>query len=145
TPALLAGPRPATADGVAAVYTPRSPTTGVLYGVVRSHLAELLAAVDAETDGSGLPGFVRAPPLLTATPSAGALTTEGEGADALRHLLLAGVVYRDRVDEQAAAAPARLQRDDDADDQSLARPAARRDRRLLDGAPRPEGAEEHPP
>jgi Transposase zinc-binding domain len=37
---------------------PRSPTTGVLYGVVRTHLAELLTAVDAETDGGGLPGFV---------------------------------------------------------------------------------------
>jgi len=30
----------------------------VLYGVVRTHLAELLTAVDAETDGGGLPGFV---------------------------------------------------------------------------------------
>jgi hypothetical protein len=43
---------------VAAVYVPRSPTTGVLYGVVRAHLTHLLAAVDAETDGAGLPGFV---------------------------------------------------------------------------------------
>jgi hypothetical protein len=43
---------------VAAVYVPRSPTTGVLYGVVRTHLTELLAAVDAQSDGSGLPGFV---------------------------------------------------------------------------------------
>ena len=43
---------------MAAVYAPRSPTTGVLYGVVRTHLTEFLAAVDAETDGSGLPGFV---------------------------------------------------------------------------------------
>jgi len=43
---------------VAAVYVPRSPTTGVLYGVVRTHLSELLAAVDAQTDGNGLPGFV---------------------------------------------------------------------------------------
>jgi hypothetical protein len=43
---------------VAAVYAPRSPTTGVLYGVVRAHLTEFLAAVDAETDGRGLPGFV---------------------------------------------------------------------------------------
>jgi hypothetical protein len=38
------------------VYAPRSPTTGVLSGVVRTHLTELLAAVDATTDG--LPGFV---------------------------------------------------------------------------------------
>jgi len=37
---------------------PRSPTTGLLYGVVRTHLAEFLAAVNAETDGAGLPGFV---------------------------------------------------------------------------------------
>jgi hypothetical protein len=43
---------------VAAVYVPRSPTTGVLYDVVRTYLAALGAAVDAETDGSGLPGFV---------------------------------------------------------------------------------------
>jgi hypothetical protein len=43
---------------VAAVYVPRSPTTSVLYGVVRGHLPALVAAVDAETDGSGLPGFV---------------------------------------------------------------------------------------
>ena len=43
---------------MAAVYVPRSPTTGVLYGVVRTHLAEFLAAVDAQTDGGGLPGFV---------------------------------------------------------------------------------------
>jgi hypothetical protein len=43
---------------VAAVYVPRSPTTGVLYGVVRAHLNHLLAAVDAETDGAGLPGIV---------------------------------------------------------------------------------------
>jgi hypothetical protein len=43
---------------VAAVYVPRSPRTSVLYGVVHAHLAALIAAVDAETDGSGLPGFV---------------------------------------------------------------------------------------
>ena len=43
---------------MAAVYVPRSPTTGVLYAVVRTHLSELLAAVAAQTDGSGLPGFV---------------------------------------------------------------------------------------
>jgi hypothetical protein len=43
---------------VTATYIPRSPTTGVLYGVVRANLAALVAAVDAETDGSGLPGFV---------------------------------------------------------------------------------------
>jgi len=43
---------------VAAVYLPRSPTTGVLYGVVRTHLTEFLAAADAQTDGGGLPGFV---------------------------------------------------------------------------------------
>src|SRR6266571_314609 len=46
------------AHGVATVYVPRSPATGVLYAVVRSHLTEFLAAVNAETDGSGLPGFV---------------------------------------------------------------------------------------
>ncbi|MCI0345365.1 MAG: hypothetical protein L0221_07965 [Chloroflexi bacterium] len=43
---------------MAAVYVPRSPTTSVLYGVVRANLAALVAAVNAETDGSGLPGFV---------------------------------------------------------------------------------------
>jgi len=43
---------------VAAVYVPRSPTTGVLYGVVRTHLTAFLAAVGAQTDGGSLPGFV---------------------------------------------------------------------------------------
>jgi len=43
---------------VAAVYVPRPPTTGVLYGVVRTHLAEFLAAVDTQTDGGDLPRFV---------------------------------------------------------------------------------------
>jgi hypothetical protein len=38
-----------------AIYVPRSPTTSVLYGVVRTHLTPLVAAVDAETDGSVLP------------------------------------------------------------------------------------------
>ena len=41
---------------MAGVYVPRSPTSGVLYGVVRSHLAAFLAGVDAHTDG--LPPFV---------------------------------------------------------------------------------------
>ena len=41
---------------MAAAYAPRSPTIGVLYGVVCMHLTEFLAAVD--TDGGGLPGFV---------------------------------------------------------------------------------------
>jgi len=45
---------------VAAVYVPRSPTTGVLYGVMRTHLSEFLAAVDAQTDGGGL---IRSSPL----------------------------------------------------------------------------------
>ena len=43
---------------MAGVYVPRSPTTGVLYGVVRTHLADFLAAVDARTDVAGLPAFV---------------------------------------------------------------------------------------
>src|SRR5712692_8582323 len=45
---------------MAGVHVPRSPTSGVLYGVVRTHLADFLAAVDARTDGSGLPPFVTA-------------------------------------------------------------------------------------
>ncbi len=49
-------PHPLGALRMAAVYVPRSPTTGVLYGVVQSHLAEFLATVQAETDG--LPAFV---------------------------------------------------------------------------------------
>jgi hypothetical protein len=49
---------PLRADRVVAAYVPRSPTTGVLYGVVRTHLTEFLAAVDVQTDGGGLPGFV---------------------------------------------------------------------------------------
>jgi hypothetical protein len=43
---------------VAVVYVPRSPTTGLLYGVIRTHLTEFLAAVDAEIDGGGVPGLV---------------------------------------------------------------------------------------
>jgi hypothetical protein len=42
----------------AAVYVPRSPTRDVLYGVVRTHLIEFLEALNAETDGSGIPGCV---------------------------------------------------------------------------------------
>src|SRR5712692_11186858 len=57
-PALLAGPSPATGCSRGPVYVLRSPTTGVLYGVVRTHLAEFLAAADAQTDGGGPPGFV---------------------------------------------------------------------------------------
>jgi hypothetical protein len=43
---------------VAFVYTPRAPTAGVLYEVVRGHLAAFLATVAARTDGAGLPAFV---------------------------------------------------------------------------------------
>jgi len=45
---------------MAGVYVPRSPTTGVLYGVVRAHLTDFLAAVAARTEGNGLPSFVTA-------------------------------------------------------------------------------------
>jgi hypothetical protein len=45
---------------MAAVYVPRSPTTGVLYGVVCVHLTDFLATVTARTDGVGLPPFVTA-------------------------------------------------------------------------------------
>jgi hypothetical protein len=38
-----------------AVYVPRTPTTGVLHGVVRKDLAAFVAAVEAGTDGVGLP------------------------------------------------------------------------------------------
>ena len=44
--------------GVAAAYTPRTPTTGVLYDVVRGHLHTFLATVADRTDGAGVPGFV---------------------------------------------------------------------------------------
>jgi len=43
---------------VAFVYTPRAPTAGVLYEVVRGHLTAFLATVAARTDGAGLPAFV---------------------------------------------------------------------------------------
>jgi hypothetical protein len=43
---------------MAGVYVPRSPTTGVLYGVVRTHWSELAATVRERTDGVGLPSFV---------------------------------------------------------------------------------------
>ena len=42
----MAGAAPATDDRVATVYVPRSPTTAVLHGVVRTRLSEFLAAVD---------------------------------------------------------------------------------------------------
>jgi hypothetical protein len=41
---------------MAGVYVPRSPTTGVLYQLVRAHLAALLGTMEAQADG--LPGFV---------------------------------------------------------------------------------------
>jgi hypothetical protein len=40
------------------VYVPRSPTTGVLYGVVRAHWSDFAATVRERTDGVGLPAFV---------------------------------------------------------------------------------------
>lgn len=43
---------------MAAVYVPRSPTTGVLYRVVHAHLTAFVAAVAAQTDGVDLPAFV---------------------------------------------------------------------------------------
>jgi len=43
---------------MAGVYVPRSPTTGVLYGVVRTHRSDFAAAVWERTDGVGLPSFV---------------------------------------------------------------------------------------
>ena len=43
---------------MAGVYVPRSPTTGVLYGVVREHWSEFAATVRERTDGVGLPAFV---------------------------------------------------------------------------------------
>jgi len=58
--AIGLAPSPLRAHRVAGVYVPRSPTSGVLYAVVRTHLADFLAAVDARTDGSGLPPFVTA-------------------------------------------------------------------------------------
>lgn len=39
------------------VYVARTPTTGVLDGVVRAHLAQFIATLDARTDGVGLPPF----------------------------------------------------------------------------------------
>jgi hypothetical protein len=41
-----------------AVYVPRSPTTGVLYGVVRGHWRDFAADVRDRTDGLGLSTFV---------------------------------------------------------------------------------------
>src|ERR1051325_823042 len=40
------------------VYFPRSPTTGVLYGVVRGYWSDFAAEVRDRTDGDGLPAFV---------------------------------------------------------------------------------------
>jgi hypothetical protein len=46
------------ADAMGGVYVPRSPTTGVLYGVVRGQWSHLAADVRDRTDGVGLPAFV---------------------------------------------------------------------------------------
>jgi hypothetical protein len=43
---------------MAAVYVPRSPTTSVLYGIVRAHWSDFAAEVRARTEGDGLPAFV---------------------------------------------------------------------------------------
>jgi hypothetical protein len=43
---------------MAGVYVPRSPTTSVLYGVVRTHWSEFAATVRERTDGVGLPSVV---------------------------------------------------------------------------------------
>lgn len=43
---------------MAFVYTPRAPTAGVLYEVVRGHLNAFLATVAARTDGAGVLAFV---------------------------------------------------------------------------------------
>jgi len=43
---------------MAGAYVPRSPTTGVLYGVVRGHWSEFATTVRERTDGVGLPTFV---------------------------------------------------------------------------------------
>jgi Putative transposase/Transposase zinc-binding domain len=43
---------------MAGVYVPRSPTTGVLYGVVQTHWNDFAATVRERTDGVGLPSFV---------------------------------------------------------------------------------------
>jgi hypothetical protein len=65
--ASAAGVVPATGDGVANVNVPRSPTTGVLFGVVRTHLTEFLAAA---TDGPGpnLSPLARAAAVSCARP-----------------------------------------------------------------------------
>ena len=36
------------------VYVPRTPRTGVRYGVVRAHLTEFVGSLEARTDGVGL-------------------------------------------------------------------------------------------
>jgi hypothetical protein len=55
---LAPGPLPV--SSMAGVYVRRSPTSGVLYRVIRTHLTDFLANVAARTDGSGLPAFVTA-------------------------------------------------------------------------------------
>lgn len=43
---------------MAGVYVPRSPTIGVLYGVVRERWSKFAATIGDYTDGVGLPSFV---------------------------------------------------------------------------------------
>jgi hypothetical protein len=61
---------------VPSVYVPRSPTSGVLYRVVRRHLTELIAEVDAQTYGAGLTGVVVNLPVVRA--EAGAIVPGGD-------------------------------------------------------------------
>ncbi len=42
-----------------AAYTPRDPSTTVLYQVVADHLETFLATIDADPTAKGLPGYVR--------------------------------------------------------------------------------------
>jgi len=46
---------PLPARFVGGVYVPRTPTTNVLYDVVRAHLTAFVGSLDARTDGVGLP------------------------------------------------------------------------------------------
>jgi hypothetical protein len=66
------------ADAMGGVYVPRSPTTGVLYGVVRGHWSDFAAEVQARTDGVGLPPFVERLVPLVPRPR---ITTKGRSSE----------------------------------------------------------------
>ena len=58
-------------------WEPRSPSSEVLFQVVRDHLDDFLETVSLGDDGHGLPSFVWPPPLLAWPPTLYERTSSG--------------------------------------------------------------------